>query len=466
MRLVALFRTASFKLTAAYVLLFTFSVGVLAFVVYARTTAEYQRQARVRIFSEAQTLHKIYDVNGLSEVLASIHDRLRSPALGGLEYTVFTSAGERVFGNLAHVAAKEGWTDDLGPPDGDEQPGQLERLAIYTIRLSPNEWLSVADDAGKFEEFGRIILQSFGWMLGLTLLLAVAGGAALSMGVLSRIQAINTTAEAIIGGDINSRIPLDKTGDELDRLSVTLNRMLDRIANLMDALRQVSSNIAHDLRTPLGRLRHTLDEAREKARNVDDYKLAVTTAISDTDLVLETFSALLRIAQIESGSRRAGFRQLDMAGVVESVVQTYQLIAEDSGRHLKAQAAPGVAIAGDHELLTQLLVNLVENAIRHTPPGSTISLDLIAAPIPELVVSDNGPGIPESERARVLARFHRLENSRTSPGSGLGLSIVAAIAELHDINLTLEDNAPGLRVRLRLPRSAEKSFAPAAVAAD
>jgi signal transduction histidine kinase len=303
-------------------------------------------------------------------------------------------------------------------------------------------------------------------MLGLTLLLAVVGGAALSMGVLSRIQAINTTAEAIIGGDINSRIPLDKTGDELDRLSVTLNRMLDRITHLMEALRQVSSNIAHDLRTPLGRLRHTLDEAREKARTVDDYKLAVTTAISDTDLVLETFSALLRIAQIESGSRRAGFRQLDMAGVVESVVQTYQLIAEDSGRHLEARAAPGVTIAGDHELLTQLLVNLVENAIRHTPPGSTIRLDLIAAPLPELVVSDNGPGIPEGERARVLARFHRLENSRTSPGSGLGLSIVAAIAELHDINLTLEDNAPGLRVRLRLPRSAEKSFAPAAVAAD
>ncbi len=448
---IALLRTANFKLAAVYALLFGASVAVLAAVVYFRTTAEFERQARLRMQAEGGALQDEYHNGGLTQLLGAIKGRERGWVVGGLDYTVYDDRRVRLFGTLERLPLAAGWTSIYGPPDGDEPPGQLERLVVLTVPLSKGLWLSIGDDFGKFAQFGQVILETFGWTLLLTVAMAIGGGVALSAGFLWRIEAITRTAEAIIGGDIHRRIPRHHTGDELDRLASTLNRMLDRISALMDALRQVSNDIAHDLRTPLGRLRQTLDEVRHNARNTKDYETAVVSALAETDAVLETFSALLRIAQIEAGTRKAGFRDVNLSVIADAIVQTYSAIVEDVGKQLRARIEPGVCISGDSELLVQLLVNLIENAIRHTPTGTIIDLSLTDSRNPTLIVADDGRGIPESERPRVFERFHRLEQSRTSPGSGLGLSIVAAIADLHGVEIALEDNNPGLRVCLKFP---------------
>jgi signal transduction histidine kinase len=224
---------------------------------------------------------------------------------------------------------------------------------------------------------------------------------------------------------------------------------------LMESLRHVSNDIAHDLRTPLGRLRQRLEDARLRARSLEDYETAVDRAIADTDAILATFSALLRIAQIESGTRKASFSAVDLSGVFRSIADAYGAVAEDRGQILTAAVTPGVDVRGDRELLMQMLANLVENAIRHTPEGARIGIGLErGADGPVGIVSDTGPGIPPEARDKVFQRFYRLDRSRSTAGNGLGLSLVAAVAETHGIAITLADNQPGLEVRLRFPPKA------------
>jgi signal transduction histidine kinase len=228
--------------------------------------------------------------------------------------------------------------------------------------------------------------------------------------------------------------------------------MLDRIEYLMESVRQIGNNIAHDLRTPLGRLRQSLDEVRSSARSPADYEQAVDHAISEADSILGTFAALLRIAQIESGSRRSAFQMVDLSDLIISMCQAYAPSAEGAGKLLRARIASKVTMDGDRELLAQMLANLFGNAITHTPPGTqiTVSLDHDESGS-TLCVADNGPGVPAGERQRILERFYRLERSRTKPGNGLGLSLVAAIADLHQIGLEIGDNRPGLLISLRFP---------------
>ena len=443
-------RTASFKLAALYALIFGASVVALAAVVYVITTTALDRQTRTRIHSEAIELAQEYQSGGLTRMLAVIRQRQRGRLVGGLDYTVYDSGGHRLFGTLPHMATSPGWSLVTGPPDGDEPEGELEQLVVYAVPLNKGYWLMVGDDIGRVDKVGRLIMTTFGWALVLMITLAAAGGIALSMGFLGRVDAITRTAEAIIGGNIHRRIPLRGTADDLDRLAGTLNRMLDRIGALMESLKQVSSDIAHDLRTPLGRLRQTLDEARRNAHTPADYEAAVDRALAETDAILDTFAALLRIAQIESGSRRAAFRELDLSALVASIGQTFAPVAEDEGRALSLDVAPGLEIEGDRELLVQMLANLIENAIHHAGAGAQIAIALAASPAgPVLTVSDNGPGIPAAEREAVLQRFYRLERSRTHAGNGLGLSLVAAIVELHHAEIALQDNGPGLKVVIR-----------------
>ena len=230
--------------------------------------------------------------------------------------------------------------------------------------------------------------------------------------------------------------------------------MLDRIHALMDNLRQVSSDVAHDLRTPLARLRQTLERARDEAKTEPQFRAAIDAALAEADGLLDTFSALLRIAQIESKARRAGFAPVDLSAVMALARDTYGPVAEDGGRSLVATLAPGLAVSGDRELLTQMAANLIENALRHTPVGATVKLDLRREGR-EVVArfADDGPGIPPHEREKALRRFYRLERSRTTPGDGLGLALVAAVVELHGGTLALGDAAPGLVVEIRLPSS-------------
>ena len=279
--------------------------------------------------------------------------------------------------------------------------------------------------------------------------LGIAGGYGLSYGMHRRLAAMTGAAEAIIDGDLDRRIPVRGSDDDLDRLSVTFNRMLDRIGTLMDSLRQVSNDIAHDLRTPLTRLRQRL-EASRTLMPLEARAEAVEGALSDVDAILDTFAALLRIAQIEGGARRAAFRPVDLSAVARTVVEAFAPSAEDAGRSLTLEADGELMIDGDQELLTQMFANLVENALRHAGEGARIVVRTAAEGTDAVVtVRDNGPGVPEAERGRIFDRFYRLERSRSTPGSGLGLALVAAVARLHDAAVALDDARPGLEVRIR-----------------
>jgi signal transduction histidine kinase len=274
----------------------------------------------------------------------------------------------------------------------------------------------------------------------------------MSAGLLRRVEVIRRTAQEIMAGNLSRRVPTRGAGDDFDQLSSSLNDMLDRIHMLMEGLRQVSNDIAHDLRTPLTRLRQRLEVARLKAKTVEEYEKVVESAIGDTDQILHTFGAMLRIAQIEAGTARSRFIDVDLSAVLRAIVELYAAFAEDHQQDMASSIADGVVIRGDRELLTQMLVNLVENALRHSPPGTKIDVRLERVAGSALcIVADNGPGIPSEEHDKVFRRFYRLDASRATPGSGLGLSLVAAIADLHRITLNLTDNGPGLRVTLRFP---------------
>jgi signal transduction histidine kinase len=266
-----------------------------------------------------------------------------------------------------------------------------------------------------------------------------------------RLAAISGTAEAIIDGDLARRVPVRGANDDLDRLALTFNRMLDRIAGLMESLKQVSSDIAHDLRTPLTRLRQKLEAGLASPQERGQ---ALEGALVDLDTILDTFAALLRIAQIEGGARRAAFRASDLATIGQTVVEAFAPSAEDAQQSLRLEAEAPVPVVGDPELLTQMLVNLVENALRHAGPGADVTVK-VSRPggTPTLAVLDNGPGVPDIERERLFDRFYRLERSRSTPGSGLGLALVGAVAKLHGAEVRLIGAVPGLEARVTFPRT-------------
>jgi len=435
-------RTASFRLAALYALLFGASVVVLGAVVLFVTRATMEGEMRARIEAESAALLRVFEEGGIERLVTSVHER--STNLRALNYAVFGPDGTRLAGVLPSPGKSLGWIRLQSPIP--EPNGEYEPALVQVVPLSESARLLVGDDTGPIDDLNDGILLAFGWGLCLTVVLAVLGGLVLSFNFLRRIDAITRTAEAIVQGELSQRIPERGTDDDLDRLARTLNRMLDRIGQLIYGLRQVSNDVAHQLRTPLTRLRQRLESARTGARSTEEYRTAVEDSIDDTDAVLETFAALLRIAQIEAGTRRAGFRTVELAELTTRVVEAFAPSAEDEGKTL-ALVADRAPVHGDSELLTQMLANLVENGIRHTPAGTRI--EVLVRTMPggvSLIVADDGPGVPVEERGKLFRRFHRLERSRAIEGSGLGLSLVAAIAELHGARIRLEDNSPGLRV--------------------
>jgi signal transduction histidine kinase len=454
MRSSRILRTASFKLAAAYVIMFSASVAVLAAMVYFTATAALDHQERARLQAEAHALRAEFTHDGLGKMLDDIRERTRAHLAGGLEYAVTAQNGTRLYGDIPPLKLRAGWAPVKGPPDGDEPPGERERLLVYSTQLDPKLWLQVADDVAWENVFERAIVATFGWFLVVVVTLAIAGGIVISVSVLTRIDAITRTAEAIIEGDLDRRVPLRGVADDIDRLASTLNRMLDRISLLLGVLRQVSRHIAHDLRTPLGRLRQGLEDARTKAAGPLDYERAIDKAVAETDEILATFAALLRIAQIESGTRRAGFQPVDLSTLAFQIADSYAPVAEDAGKQLKVSIMPEVGITGDRELLTQLMVNLIENAIRHTGDGTQILIEVLGGTRPALIVSDNGPGMPEDERVRIESRFNRGDRLQRMQGSGLGMTLVAAVTDLHRAELKLSDRKPGLAVCIAFAQTA------------
>jgi signal transduction histidine kinase len=447
-----LFKTVSFKLAAFYAAAFGISVLILGAVVYITASNAFDDQTKARILAESSALNDLYKSNGLAAVRKTIETRQGHRLFLGLEYGLFDAHGKLIYGTVPPTLPKPGWSDVSGPPDGDEPPGEDEHMTVYTTPLTSGETLVVGDDLQGREEFDEAILRTFALGLLLSITLAAIGGAIVSAVFLRRVDTITRAAETIIQGDIGHRIALRGTGDDLDNLSATLNRMLDRISTLMEAMRQVTNDIAHDLRTPIGRLRQSLDEARRSPATETELRGAMEHAIGQTDSILDTFAALLRIAQIEAGSRKAGFTDINVSELAEGIAQTFAPAADDAGKTLRSNIAKDVHGRGDPELLTQLIVNLIENGLTHTPAGAVITLGVEQVDRGAVItVADNGPGIAASDRDRVFRRFYRLDQSRGTGGSGLGLSLVAAIAELHDAKLTLSDNAPGLCVRVALP---------------
>jgi signal transduction histidine kinase len=453
-----LLHTTSFRLSALYAVLFGASVLVLIGVIYWFAIDALHQQMIAAVDGEVAALVEADHTGGASRVAEAIRRRVASGGRFTAFYLLQDAGGEKLAGNILAMKPVMGWVELPVPAQGEYEEDATggHQLLARGASLSDGGFLLVGADTYRLTELREAILGAFGWGLTVTILLAIIGGAALSAGFLRRIDAINRTARAIIDGRLGDRVPARGTHDELDQLAQNFNEMLDRIQGLMDSLRQVSNDIAHDLRSPLSRLRQRLEAARAKARSAEYYEVAVDQAIAETDSILATFTALLRIAQIEAGTRKAAFAALDLSEIFQGVADAYSAVAEDRGQRLVATIAPGLKIRGDRELLVQMLANLVENAIRHTPAGTTIGLDLERAADGVLGrVSDNGPGIPADARAKVFQRFYRLEASRTTPGSGLGLALVAAVAELHRIRIDLADNGPGLRASLTFRRAPE-----------
>lgn len=450
-----LFRTASFRFATLYLLLFAASAVILGATVFWITRTALNGQAKVRIESEVISLRGEYQTGGLQHLVAAVEAHSRGS--GALDYLVQGADGRRIAGEIAPIGPRLGWLR-LDASDQANDPDPPELVQALAVSLPGGIVLAVGDDLHRVAEAEEAILRAFAWAFGLTAVLGITGGAWLSHTFLRRVDAIGRTAEAIIGGDLTQRVPVSNTGDDLDRLAHTLNRMLDRIAHLMESLRQVSTDIAHDLRTPLSHLCHRLEEVRAGGRSLTEYQRAVDDSVVEAEGLLATFAALLRIAQVEGGIQRAAFHRVNLSQLVDTVAEAFAPAAEDEGHALVADIGPDLSVDGDQELLSQMVVNLVENAIRHTPQGSHIRVVLAAHRLnypgsgPVLAVEDDGPGVPADERGRVLHRFYRLEQSRTTPGSGLGLSLIAAVAELHGARLNLEDAKPGLRVNVIFPR--------------
>jgi signal transduction histidine kinase len=437
-------RTASFRLAALYLLLFPASAVVLGAVVFWMTHATLTQQLETRVQNALIHLKEEYATGGLPGLVSHAVEYGRGP--GALDFLVQSPEGKRLAGQIPVVDNVRGWLRLTAVDQGESKP-----LMAYAEELPGGVVVAVGDDVRRIRQAEAAVLRAFVWGVSATLLLGVGGGVWLSQLFLYRVDAISRTAEAIIDGDLTQRVPLSGTGDDLDRLAETLNRMLDRMDKLLESVRQASNNIAHDLRTPLSRLGQYLEDARAQASSTADHVLALDRAKAEVEALLGTFAALLRIAEVEAGAQRAAFRGVDLSAIVATVAEAFAPSAEEAGYALTAEVSPGIVVNGDRELLTQMLVNLVENALRHTPSGTRVRLLLgRQASQAELVVEDNGPGVPVAERELILRRFYRLDHSRSTPGSGLGLSLVAAVAELHGAELSFANAHPGLRVSVVL----------------
>ena len=447
MKLLSITGTISFKLSALYLLLFLCSFLSIGIAVYLLTNHTLEQQLKNSIETEALRLKSEFDSGGIAELkdeIDEVDERRLHPLF---EYGVIDQNSQLIAGSLNNFQPSEGWQTVMRTSTADK-PGK-ELLYIRVMALPNAIWLGVIHSGDYIQNAGKAIIQAFLWGFVLVILLGAGGGLYLSRAFLRKIDSITQSAQAIIAGDLKHRLPVSTNRDELDNLALVLNQMLDKIGSLIENIQQVSNDIAHDLRTPVSHLKFRLEDALTRNLSAEQYTERIAFAIEEVDTILGTFSAMLRISQIESGSRRSGFKTVNLSDIVVSVIDALTPVAEEQGKTIHADIDPDVTLTGDKELLTQLAFNLLDNAILHTPINTQIAVSLSSTGIQtELTVADNGPGIAEAYRQKVFQRFYRLEQSRTTPGNGLGLSIVAAIADLHGGTLVLSDNNPGLKVVL------------------
>jgi signal transduction histidine kinase len=440
-----LLRSTPFRLALTFAFLFVLAFVLSGAIVYQMMSADLAERLDDTIKETYAVVAATYADNDLKELVETVGSHsLRSLKKEQL-FSLTDAAGNRLAGNFTAAGLPDGFSmfdaEMPGVPPGAE-------YRAYSGSVGGNT-LTVAFSLSETEELERIVLMSFGWGTLIITGLAVAGGALLASRVQRRLDGIAATMVDVSHGRLDTRIPLTGKGDDIDIVSSQINAALDRLSALVEGMKQVSANIAHDLKTPLNRLQMILDTASEK--NLSGQKIAAELAEAHAESlqINETFDALLRIAQIEAGARRARFTDVDLGEVLTTIAEIYADVAEDDGKSLSLAQPRETTdrIHGDRELLTQMFANLVENALRHCPSGTTIKLS-VARQGERVVasVADNGPGIPTDEREKVFQRLYRLDHSRSTSGSGLGLSLVRAIADLHGASIVLEDCRPGLAV--------------------
>lgn len=451
MRTLNVLRTQAFRIVLIYLAIFAISAAALVGFVYWNTARVLDAQTDETIGAEVTGLVEQYQrqgLLGLTDVIIS-----RSIRGGQGLYMLAGRDHKAIAGNL------DGWPQVEPSPAGFVEfnyerrisgETELRRARGKVFKLQQGFFLLVARDIHEQYRIESLFTTLLPWSVGLMLVLGLAGGAAVSRNFLARLDIINRTSREIMAGDLSKRVPVTRAGDEFDDLAGHLNRMLDRIERLMRGMREVSDNVAHDLRSPLNRLRSRLEHVHRREHQGSEAARDIEAAIGDTDSLIGTFNSLLMIAEAEAGSVRETMEIFDLKDAIEGVSELYGPLAEEKGVHLDVRAGAGAIIRGNRNLVLQALANLVDNAIKYTPQGGSVSVSLEnGGSGPALVVADSGPGIPAEDRPRVTERFVRLESSRHSPGTGLGLSLVAAVARLHEAELELRDNAPGLRAGLR-----------------
>src|ERR1700738_1419675 len=444
-----LLRTTAFKLTLVYLSIFAvFAVFLLGYFAW-NTRRLITEQITQTVDAEITGLAEQYRQGGIRRLVFIVEARSRRP--GSSLYLLTTPAGEGLGGNVGFLSA-----------------GPLNHALVPVCQFPAGFRLLVGRDLEERERLRDIVLAAGRWSLAVVIVLGVAGGLFVTRRVLKRVDAMTDTTRQIMEGDLTGRLPIAGTGDELDRLASNLNDMLERIEGLMHGLKEMSDNIAHDLKTPLTRLRNRCEEALRLAEDESQYRRALEGTIEESDALIRTFNALLMIARAESGEARDGMIELDAAEIARGVGELYEPVADEKGIRLRVEAPAPVPLKGNRELISQALANLVDNAIKYgvsTPiemNGAEPEIVITAVPDGEriqLTVADTGRGIPEADRGRAMERFVRLEQSRSLPGSGLGLSLASAVARLHGGELRLEDNRPGLKTVVSLPRSGHAALA-------
>ncbi|HEV7873602.1 MAG TPA: ATP-binding protein [Enterovirga sp.] len=452
-----LVRTTAFKLSLAYLVVFTvFAFVILGYVAW-NTTRVLNDQIIDTVEAEIAGLAEQYRLAGIRRLVNIVERRSRQP--GASLYLVTTFAGERIAGNIGSLPP--GTLDTSGQREVEYSRGEEEtrdHQAIVRVFVLPGGFrLLVGRDVEERVRIREIIGRAFGISLLLVGVLGCLGAWFIARRVLKRVDAMTETTATIMAGDLTGRLQVSGTGDELDRLALNLNAMLDRIGELMTGLTEVSNNIAHDLKTPLTRLRNKADEALRSAKSPEELRTALDGIIEESDNLIRIFNALLMIARLEAGHPHEATADFDVAELARGVVELYEPLAEDAGVALRLEAEPGLRVHGNRELVGQAVANLLDNAIKYGAEGTqehvaAVTVTALRDQDSVLVtVGDTGPGIPDDERDRVLERFVRLEAARSRPGFGLGLSLAAAVARLHGGVLRLNDNHPGLKAVLCLP---------------
>lgn len=463
-----LWRTSTVRLTATFILIFSlFAILLLAFITW-QSSVQIQRQQADEIDREMRVFQRI-DANQGIRALAFALQRVASAPGPGVYY-LGDASGQFLLGNVTDVPANvliepgiysfdyERANPFIDPPreGGPDRPPKSGVAVVRSVELSNGMRLVVGRDVVERRGFSAIIVQSFLFgVLGIVLFSVIAGGIT-ARRVLKRIDTIRDTSTKIMSGNLSERVPVTRRNDEFDGLATNLNAMLDRIEQLLQGLKEVTDNVAHDLKTPLTRLRNQAESALRDGATDETRQRALETTIAESDRLIQTFNALLMIARAEAGAPSGNLSAVDVSAVVADVAELYSPVAEDEGIVIETAIEDGVHLHANRELIGQAMVNLLENAVKYAKPEGegqgriTVGLRQQAGRV-LIEVADNGPGIPAEDRQRVLQRFVRLEKSRSEPGSGLGLSLVDAVTRLHGGTFRVEDNMPGVRAVIDLP---------------